>query len=74
MNTEIFIFGYFVIGLIISLLYTTLRYGKTLDSKNNVQYGMVSMYMLYITSVWPVYFFKYIFLLIKNVTINYHLF
>jgi len=64
-TTEIFIVGYFIIGLIISWLYTTLKYGKTLDNRKNIQHSVVSMYMLYITLLWPVYFIKYIFLLIR---------
>lgn len=69
-TTEIFIVGYFVIGLIISWLYTTLRYGKTLDNQKNIQHSIVSMYMLYITLLWPVYFIKYIFLLIRYARIK----
>lgn len=69
-TTEIFIVGYFVIGLIISWLYTTLKYGKTLDNRKDIQHSVVSMYMLYITLLWPVYFIKYIFLLIKYVRIK----
>lgn len=67
---EIFIIGYFVIGLIISWLYTTLKYGKTLDNRKDIQHSVVSMYMLYITLLWPVYFIKYIFLLIRYVRIK----
>lgn len=69
-TTEIFIIGYFVIGLIISWLYTTLRYGKTLTKQKDIQHGIVSMYMLYIVLLWPVYFIKYIFLLIRYVRIK----
>lgn len=69
-TTEIFIVGYFVIGLIISWLYTTLKYGKTLDNRKDIQHSVVSMYMLYITLLWPVYFIKYIFLLIRYVRIK----
>lgn len=70
MDTKIFIAGYFVIGLIISLLYTTIKYGKTLDNQKDIQYGIVSMYMLYIVLLWPVYFIKYIFLLIRYVRVK----
>lgn len=69
-TTEIFIVGYFVIGLIISWLYTTLKYGKTLDNRKDIQHSVVSMYMLYITLLWPVYFIKYIFLLIRYVRVK----
>lgn len=69
-TTEIFIIGYFVIGLIISWLYTTLKYGKTLDNRKDIQHSVVSMYMLYITLLWPVYFIKYIFLLIRYVRVK----
>lgn len=69
-TTEIFIIGYFIIGLIISWLYTTLKYGKTLDNRKDIQHSVVSMYMLYITLLWPVYFIKYIFLLIRYVRIK----
>lgn len=40
-TTEIFIVGYFVIGLIISWLYTTLKYGKTLDNRKDIQHSVV---------------------------------
>lgn len=69
-TTEIFIIGYFVIGLIISWLYTTLKYGKTLDNRKDIQHSVVSMYMLYITLLWPMYFIKYIFLLIRYVRVK----
>lgn len=69
-TTEIFIVGYFVIGLIISWLYTTLKYGNTLDNQKDIQHSVVSMYMLYITLLWPVYFIKYIFLLIRYVRVK----
>lgn len=69
-TTEIFIIGYFIIGLIISWLYTTLKYGKTLDNRKDIQHSVVSMYMLYITLLWPVYFIKYIFLLIRYVRVK----
>lgn len=69
-TTEIFITGYFIIGLIISWLYTTLRYGKTLNNRKDIQHSVVSMYMLYITLLWPVYFIKYIFLLIRYVRVK----
>lgn len=69
-TTKIFIIGYFIIGLIISWLYTSLKYGKTLDYNRDIQHAAVNLYMLFITILWPVYFIKYIFLLIRYVRIK----
>jgi uncharacterized membrane protein len=55
MNTIIFI--YFCIGFIFSIFYSSKI--DDIDDKDN-ESGMVNLYLLFITFVWPYYLIKYI--------------
>lgn len=66
MNSNIFCFIYFIIGLVVSYLYTSFRYGKTINNKNN-EGAMVNVFMMTIVILWPLFLIKYIFLVIKYV-------
>lgn len=66
MNSNIFCFIYLIIGLVVSYLYTSFRYGKTINNKNN-EGAMVNVFMITIVMLWPLFLIKYIFLVIKYV-------
>jgi hypothetical protein len=61
---DIIILIYFCIGFIFSLIYSTYCVDD-LNNPNN-ESGMVNIYLLFITFVWPYYLFKYVFELIKK--------
>ena len=65
-DSNIFCLIYFLIGLVVSYLYTSFRYGETINNKNN-EGAMINVYMLIITLLWPLFLIKYIFLIIKYV-------
>jgi hypothetical protein len=64
MTSNIFCLIYLIIGLFVSYLYTSFRYGKTINNKNN-EGAMVNIYMMTIVILWPLFLIKYIFLIIK---------
>lgn len=66
MTSNILCLIYLIIGLIVSCLYTSFRYGKTINNKNN-EGAMVNIYMMTIVILWPLFLIKYIFLVIKYV-------
>lgn len=66
MNSNIFCFIYLIIGLIVSYLYTSFRYNKTINNKNN-ESAMINLFMITIVILWPLFLIKYIFLVIKYV-------
>ena len=66
MNSNIFCLIYLIIGLFVSYLYVSFRYGKTINTKNN-EGAMVNVFMITIVMLWPLFLIKYIFLVIKYV-------
>jgi hypothetical protein len=54
---------YLLIGIIVCFVYTNKN--KEINDENN-ESGMVNIYLLFITFVWPYYLFKYVFELIKK--------
>lgn len=66
MNSNIFCFIYLIIGLLVSYLYTSFRYNKTINNKNN-ESAMINLFMITIVILWPLFLIKYIFLVIKYV-------
>lgn len=66
MNSNIFCLIYLIIGLIVSYLYVSFRYSKTINNKNN-EGAMVNVFMITIVMLWPLFLIKYIFLVIKYV-------
>lgn len=66
MNSNIFCFIYLIIGLIVSYLYTSFRYNKTINNKNN-ESAMINLFMITIVILWPLFLIKYIFSVIKYV-------
>ena len=66
MNSNIFCLIYLVIGLIVSYLYVSFRYNKTLNDRNN-EGAMINVFMITIVILWPLFLIKYIFLVIKYV-------
>lgn len=66
MNSNIFCLIYLLSGLFVSYLYTSFRYGKTINNKNN-EGAMVNVFMMTIVIFWPLFLIKYIFLVIKYV-------
>lgn len=66
MNGNILCLIYILIGLFVSYLYTSFRYGKTINNKNN-EGAMVNVFMMTIVIFWPLFLIKYIFLVIKYV-------
>lgn len=55
---EYIVFIYFIIGLLFSLFYTSVMYTDINEPDN--EDGMVNIYLLFLTFVWPYYFIKYI--------------
>lgn len=66
LDSNIFCLIYLIIGLLVSYLYTSFRYGKTINNKNN-EGAMVNVFMMAIVVLWPLFLIKYIFSLIKYV-------
>ena len=66
MNSNIFCLIYLIIGLIITYLYISFRYGRTINNKNN-EGAMINVFMITIVILWPLFLIKYIFLVIKYV-------
>jgi hypothetical protein len=66
LDSNIFCLIYLIIGLLVSYLYTSFRYGKTINNKNN-EGAMVNVFMMTIVVLWPLFLIKYIFSLIKYV-------
>lgn len=66
LDSNILCLIYLIIGLIVSCLYTSFRYGKTINNKNN-EGAMVNVFMITIVILWPLFLIKYIFLVIKYV-------
>jgi hypothetical protein len=66
MTSNIFCLIYLIIGLFVSYLYTSYRYGKTINNKNN-EGAMVNVFMMTIVVLWPLFLIKYIFSVIKYV-------
>lgn len=66
-TTKIYFIVYFIIGLIVSYIYTNIKYGKEIDYDKNIQHAAVNLYMLVITMLWPLFLIKYIFLIITYV-------
>lgn len=66
LDSNIFCLIYLVIGLLVSYLYTSFRYGKTINNKNN-EGAMVNVFMMTIVVLWPLFLIKYIFSVIKYV-------
>lgn len=66
MSGNIFCLLYFIIGLIVSYLYVSFRYNKTLNDKNN-EGAMINVFMITIVILWPLFLIKYIFCVIKYV-------
>lgn len=66
LDSNIFCLIYLIIGLLVSYLYTSFRYGKTINNKNN-EGAMVNVFMMDIVVLWPLFLIKYIFSLIKYV-------
>jgi len=55
---ENIVFIYLIIGLLFSLFYTSVMDIDINDPDN--EDGMVNIYLLFVTFVWPYYFIKYI--------------
>lgn len=55
---EDIVFIYLIIGLLFSLFYSSVM-DTDINDPNNED-GMVSIYLLFVTFVWPYYFIKYI--------------
>ena len=66
LDSNIFCLIYLIIGLLVSYLYTSFRYGKTINNKNN-EGAMVNVFMMTIVVLWPLFLIKYIFSIIKYV-------
>jgi hypothetical protein len=66
LDSNIFCLIYLIIGLLVSYVYTSFRYGKTINNKNN-EGAMVNVFMMTIVVLWPLFLIKYIFSLIKYV-------
>ena len=66
LDSNIFCLIYLIIGLLVSYLYTSFRYGKTINNKNN-EGAMVNVFMMAIVVLWPLFLIKYIFLIITYV-------
>ena len=66
LDSNIFCLIYLIIGMLVSYLYTSFRYGKTINNKNN-EGAMVNVFMMTIVVLWPLFLIKYIFSLIKYV-------
>lgn len=66
LDSNIFCLIYLIIGLLVSYLYTSFRYGKTINNKNN-EGAMVNVFMMTIVVLWPLFLIKYIFSVIKYV-------
>lgn len=58
---ENIVFIYLIVGLLFSIFYSSVMDMDINDPDN--EDGMVSIYLLFVTFVWPYYFIKYI---IKN--------
>ena len=66
LDSNILCLNYLINGLIVSCLYTSFKYGKTINNKNN-EGTMVNVFMMAIVVLWPLFLIKYIFSLIKYV-------
>ena len=61
---ENIVFIYLIVGLLFSLFYTSIM---DIDINNpDNEDGMVNIYLLFVTFVWPYYFIKYIIKYITN--------
>lgn len=60
---ELIVLVYMLFGILFTVFYST-----TIDNINNPnnESGMITLYFLFITVFWPIYFIKYIFLINKN--------
>lgn len=61
---ENIVFIYLIVGLLFLLFYTSVT-DMGIDDPNNED-GMVNIYLLFVTFVWPYYFIKYIIKYITN--------
>lgn len=66
LDSNTFCLIYLIIGMVVSYLYTSFRYGKTINNKNN-EGAMVNVFMMTIVVLWPLFLIKYIFSVIKYV-------
>lgn len=66
LDSNTFCLIYLIIGMLVSYLYTSFRYGKTINNKNN-EGAMVNVFMMTIVVLWPLFLIKYIFSVIKYV-------
>lgn len=66
LDSNIFCLIYLIIGMVVSYLYTSFRYGKTINNKNN-EGAMVNVFMMTIVVLWPLFLIKYIYSVIKYV-------